>query len=159
MNGMGWNGMGWMLHLQEVGTIVCTTNHTAHIPTIQMSRREPQHALHSPFLFSQAFYNLFIDHGHFSAILHIILHLDLSFAHVLLMLSVVVHNRVSFYQVHGLWRLFAYEHPLFSVLDVRLACRHAPHSGGTYRDDMIQTLHRPWVSKNQVGRPLFGVCV
>ena len=38
---MGW--VGCILHLQEAGMIVCTTNRTTQIPPLQISRRELQH--------------------------------------------------------------------------------------------------------------------
>lgn len=119
MDGWDWDGIERVLRLQEVGMIVCT------IPPLQISRREPRHALHSPFHFPQIYYRLFSDHRHFSSIpYHITLHLDFP----LLMSSQVVHRRAQssiIYQVHELYRLLMIIH-VFGYLIFVQPGRHTP---------------------------------
>jgi len=104
--------------------------HSSYTPApFQISRRESQLALYSPFYFPQTLYRLFIDHSHFSAILHIILHLDFPFAHVLP--DAVLRCRAQSSIIYPRPRIVqaAYEHPLFLGTWFFPTCRHAQLRG------------------------------
>ena len=91
----GWDGMG----TSPTGSWNDCLHYKPHrtIPLLQISRREPRHALHSPFHFPHIYYRLFSDHRHFSSIpYHIILHLDFPLLMSFPSCPIVVHNRVSF---------------------------------------------------------------